>query len=119
MSYAIAWIVAGGAGLIGALCVWMLTRSSHGGAWKPLLWVLPPVLMLVPAPVPHYPGSFAPAFLVAIFESLFVAEGQPRPALVILAVSAVAAAIVTVLLSRALGGRAVSKKNFEKSPASD
>ncbi|HEY5644462.1 MAG TPA: hypothetical protein VIS76_00845 [Pseudomonadales bacterium] len=119
MSYAIAWIAAGGAGLIGALCVWMLTRSSHGGAWQHLLWVLPPVLMLVPAPVPHYPGNFAPAFVVAVFESLFVAEGQPRPALVILAVSAVAATVVTVLLSRALGSRTKSQASAEKGSASD
>ena len=66
---------------------------------------VPPVLLLVPAPVPGYSANLAPAFVVAIFESLFVAEGRPRAALVILTVAFVGTALATIFLGRALAGR--------------
>ena len=104
MSYTVAWIVAGIAGLIGTFGLYMLARRFENGSLKNLLCLLPLVLMLVPAPVPGFAGHFAPAFVVAIFESAFVADGRPRVALVILAVALLGAALAILLVSRALAG---------------
>lgn len=104
MNYTLAWAIATVAALAGTMVLLVLTRSLGRGTFRNLLCLLPAVLMLVPAPVPGYAGYLAPAFVVAIFESAFVAEGQPRAALVILAVALVGATLAVTLLSRALTG---------------
>ena len=108
MSYTVAWVVAVVAGLIGTFGLYMLTRKLGNGALRSLVCLLPIVVMLVPAPVPGFAGHFAPAFVVAIFESAFVADGRPRVALVILAVASIGALLAILLVSRALTG--TSKK---------
>jgi hypothetical protein len=55
-------------------------------------------LLLVPAPVPGYPGDLAPAFLVALFESLFQADGKPLVAFRLLGIGL----IVGVVLASAM-----------------
>ena len=110
MSYTIAWIVAAIAGLVGSICLYMLTRSMRGGVLRSLLCLLPLVLLLVPAPVPAFQDHFAPAFVVAIFESAFVADGQPRAALVILTVALVGASLAIALVARALTGTSGKQK---------
>ena len=55
-------------------------------------------LLLVPAPIPGYPGDLAPAFLVALFESLFQADGKPLVALRLLGIGS----IVGVVLASAI-----------------
>lgn len=104
MSYTIAWIIAAAAGMVGTLGLFVLTRRLGTGVVRNVLCLLPLVLLLVPAPVPAFPEHFAPAFVVAIFESAFVADGHPRAALVILAVALVGATLAIALLSRALSG---------------
>jgi len=106
VSYTIAWIVALVAGVAGTLVLHVLTRGLHSLLLRNLLCVLPLVVLLVPAPVPAFPDHFAPAFVVAVFESIFVTGGQPRAALVILAVALIGASLAIALLTRALAGLA-------------
>ena len=54
--------------------------------------------MATPAPVEGYPGQFAPAVLVGVFESVFQEEGNPAPAFAALATGAVIAVFVTLVL---------------------
>jgi len=105
VSYSLAWMVAVVAGVIGAGALYVLTRALSSGLLRWLLCLLPPIVLLVPAPVPGFGGYIAPAFVVAIFESVFVADGHPRAALVILAVAACGAALAILLVGRALSGR--------------
>jgi hypothetical protein len=100
MSYTYAWLVVAGAGLLGSLGWFVLTRNIANTRLRAVLRLLPPVLMLVPAPVPGYEGQLAPAFIVFLFESLFQAEGEPLIAAAILLAAAVAAIGMGWLLGR-------------------
>jgi hypothetical protein len=111
VSYTIAWIVAGVAGVAGTLVLYVLTRGLRNGVLRNLLCLLPLILLLVPAPVPAFPDNFAPAFVVALFESIFVADGRPRAALVILAIALIGASLAIALLSRALTGIQGKREN--------
>ncbi len=55
-------------------------------------------MLLVPAPVPGYPGDLAPAFLVALFELLFQADGKTLVAVRLLGIGF----IVGVVLASAM-----------------
>lgn len=65
--------------------------------WRRLLVGLVGVWFLLPAPVPGYEGSFAPAFIVLIFEGLLQSDGAPAAAAAILAAgSLIVTAVVLV-----------------------
>ncbi len=100
MNYTYAWLVIGGAGVLGALGLWMLTRGISNGPLRAILRLVPPLMMLLPAPVPNYDGQLAPAFIVFAFESLFQAEGEPRLAGLILLAGLVAGVVVGALIGR-------------------
>lgn len=98
----LAWMVAGGTGLLLLLCMWFLTRNLN---WWWLKWVLrltPPVALLLPAGVPGQPGFYAPAFLVAPFEAFLQSDGKPDEALarLILVVGGVVGVITLVAIVR-------------------
>jgi hypothetical protein len=101
VSYTIAWVVAIGAGAVGWVGLFFLTRSVRPDLLRWLLRVLPPLLLLVPAPVPGYAGYIAPAFVVFVFETVFQAHGRPAAAILILVVTGAVGALVTLLLTRA------------------
>lgn len=105
MNYGLAWVVIAGAGLLGSGFLFYLTRSIGAPSFRWVLRVLPPLLMLVPAPVPNYDGQLAPAFVVLIFEGLFQAEGQPVVAGVILVITLIVGIALGLLLGRALGSQ--------------
>lgn len=93
--YEMAWLIVAGAGLL-ALGFWFLiTRGIKNNLLRSWLRCVAAVLMLVPAPVPGYPGEFAPAYIVALFEAVFQDAGQPQLAFIILGGGVLA---VTVLL---------------------
>ena len=79
--YALAWAIITGAGIACLVFVGLLLRHSV----RPLLlWpalALLAAVMLVPAPHPGADGTWAPAFLVALFEGLFQTDGKPTTAL--------------------------------------
>jgi len=103
MSYTIAWLVIAAAGLLGSGFLFLLTRNVRGPAFRWILRVLPPVLMVAPAPVPNYDGQLAPAFVVLIFEGLFQTEGEPGIAAMILLAAALAGMALGLLLGRMAG----------------
>jgi len=100
MSYTYAWLVVSGAGLLGCIGWFILTRGIANTRLRMILRVLPPVLMLVPAPVPNYDGQLAPAFIVVLFESIFQAKGEPMIAAGILLTAGIVAVIMGFLLGR-------------------
>lgn len=55
-------------------------------------------LLLVPAPIPGYPGDLAPAFLVALFESLFQPDGKPLVALRLLGIGSIVGVVLASVI---------------------
>ncbi len=100
MAYIEAWIVVVVAAGLGTLGLVFLTREIQTDWLRLLLRVLPPVLLLVPAPIPQMSDNFAPAFVVLVFEGLFQREGSPAGSLIILATAAVLVVLLVLLLSR-------------------
>lgn len=81
MPYLIAWTVIVVTGVIGAVGLFYLTRELNPPGLQLLIRILIPVWLLLPAPVPNFPGNYAPAFLIAIFEGLLQVDGQPAQSL--------------------------------------
>ncbi len=103
MEYGMAWMVVTGAGLL-ALAFWLLiTRNIRNAFVRTLLRCLAAVWMLLPAPVPNYPGHYAPAYVVALFESVFQSEGEPNTAFAILVGGSVF--VVVLLVAWAMLGK--------------
>ena len=98
--YAIAWVVAGVAGLFGTLTMLFWTRHLTIGWLRRSLCVLPALLLLVPAGIPDFPGNYAPAFVVAIFEALFQVDGQPLAAARMLILALVVGLLIVIGLGR-------------------
>jgi hypothetical protein len=100
MVYLEAWLLVAAAAGLGGVGLVFLTRSILTRWLKWLLRLLPPVLMLVPAPVPGFSGNYAPAFVVLVFEGLFQSEGSVAAALTILITTTVLTVLLTVLFLR-------------------
>lgn len=98
-AYGWAWLIV--AAMV-PLALFALHRAMRG-AWAPrtrlAVLVLLGAVLLLPAPVPSYPGHYAPAFLVFAFESLFQRPGEPGTAGLILAAGAAATLAVIVLIA--------------------
>lgn len=98
--YEIAWLVAGVAGLLGTLAMVFWTRHLASGWLRHCLCVLPVLLLLVPTRIPDFPGNYAPAFVVAIFEALFQVDGQPVAAARMLLLALVVGLLIVLVLGR-------------------
>ena len=90
MQYVVAWIVVLLAGLGGLVGVYVLTRSIPALLPRTLVRSLITTWMLIPAPVPHYDGQYAPAFVVMMFEWLLQTDGDPGVAIRILIAATIA-----------------------------
>jgi len=112
MAYLTAWAIAITAGILGSVVLVVMTRTMAASWIRNLLRTLPGVLLLLPAPVPGYPGNFAPAFIVLFFEGLFQREGSPLGALTILISGGAVAALLVVLISRRLKARERMAREF-------
>ena len=86
MNEPIAWLVATGAGMATLFCIYVLTRPLRNGFLKVWLRCVSMVVLLLPAPVPRFDAYYAPAFVVALFEAALQHNGDPTPALGLLAV---------------------------------
>ena len=99
--------------MTGQWIAWLiLLAACLGGAWslnktlqnfsnlliKKLIICGMCAFFLTPAPVPGYPGAWAPAFVVALFEALFQIDGTPGSA----ALSLLAGVGVTLVLVRSV-----------------
>ena len=101
--YVVAWIVVAGAGLGALAGIFVLTRRV-GSPWlRSLLRCLAAVWLLLPWQIQVVQGKYAPAFIVALFEGIFRAGGDPWPALSALTVASLI--VIIVLLLAAVVGR--------------
>ncbi len=113
MEYVDVWLVAFVAG-IGCLgFFFLLTRRVGNLLLRSLLRCLAMVWILLPAPVPDYPGIYAPAFVVLMFEGVLQSTGNPDLALRIL-LGGSAAGVVLVLVWYLLFGRRRPKAKTSK-----
>lgn len=99
METTVAWGIVALAGLGTLAGVFVLTRSI-GNAWlRSLLRCLAAVWLMLPWNIQVVDGEFAPAFIVALFEGVFRADGNPRPALAVLGL----ASLVVIILFLVVG----------------
>jgi hypothetical protein len=115
MNYEMAWVVIAAAGLLGSGFLFYLTHGMRTGSLKWIVRVLPALLMMVPAPVPNYPGELAPAFVVLIFESLFQTSGEPGTSGLILLATGLFGLALGLLIARLTGSKAAPAANAETS----
>jgi hypothetical protein len=98
METTVAWIVVAAAGLGTLAGIFVLTRRI-GNAWlRSLLRCLAAVWLLLPWNIQVVEGEYAPAFIVALFEGVFRADGNPRPALMVLAMTSLLVIIVFLIV---------------------
>jgi hypothetical protein len=87
METVVAWVVVGVAG-VGALAgIFVLTRTIRSAWLRSLLRCLAAIWLMLPWRIEVVDGEYAPAFIVALFEGVFRAGGNPRPALTALALA--------------------------------
>ncbi len=102
--YGWAWVIVVAMVPLGLFTLAHLTRGVNLPRSKRVAALLIVVWLVLPAPVPGYPGHYAPAFLVLTFEWLFQNPGEPRTAALILAAGTVVA-VGLALLAFTLGRR--------------
>ena len=97
MEMVIAWIVVGVAGLATLAGVFMLTRSIATPWLRSLLRCLAAVWLMVPSPIQAVGGYYAPAYIVALFEGFLRPDGNPKPALFVLALASLVVVVVFLI----------------------
>lgn len=86
----LAWSLVFLGGVVWFSVVWLWLREPR---WLRLwLALIVPTWSIAPAPVEGYAGEYAPAVIVAVYESLFAQDGNPGTAIAVLVMG-------TVLLS--------------------
>jgi len=98
METTLAWIVVGVAGLGTLVGLFLLTRWITNAWLRWLLLSLCAVWLLLPWNIQVVEGQYAPAFIVALFEGVFRTDGNPRPALTILALASLLVIIVFLVV---------------------
>ncbi len=93
-----AWIVVGVAGLGALAGIFVLTRSIKTAWLRSLLRCLAAVWLMLPWRIEVVADQYAPAFIVALFEGVFRAEGNPRPALTVLALASIAVIVLFLIV---------------------
>jgi hypothetical protein len=107
--YIVAWVVVAAAGLGALAGIFVLTRAV-GSPWlRSLLRCLAAVWLLLPWQIHVVEGKYAPAFIVALFEGVFRAGGDPWPALS--ALTAASLIVIVVLLVSAVVARVRGSPN--------
>lgn len=96
--YGWAWVIVGVAVPVALFALHRATRGMPLPRTRRLIGALLAVWAVLPAPIPDYPGHYAPAFLVFAFETLFQRPGDPTTSGVILAAGTVATLGVALLL---------------------
>ncbi len=109
MSEQIAWTVALAAALLAFVGIRALTRHLRSRFLRTWLRALSLALMLTPAPVPNFAGHYAPAAIVALFEAVFQARGEPTQALKLLLATCLLATVAAALWSWLGPGRHQAK----------
>lgn len=76
-NYTVAWTVVVLMAAGGGLALWLLLRSWPSLSLRLGIVVAVVCFFVTPTAVPRFEGTWAPAFVVAIFESFFQIEGEP------------------------------------------
>ena len=97
MEMVVAWIVVGVAGLATLAGIFMLTRSIATPWLRSLLRCLATVWLLVPSQIQAVDGYYAPAYIVALFEGALRPDGNPKPALFVLALATLVVIVVFLI----------------------
>lgn len=97
MDYINIWGIAALAGIACLGFFFLLTRRVGSLFLRTLLRCLGAVWILLPAPVPNYPGNYAPAFVVWVFEGILQSDGEPLLSIQILLWSSLAVLCLVVL----------------------
>lgn len=100
MTYPQVWMLVLGLAVLAAAGTYGLIHRFERRWLRLLLCLLVFVWLIVPAPVPNFPGSYAPAFVVLIFEGLFQSGGDILPATLVLSGATVLAIVIVVALTR-------------------
>jgi hypothetical protein len=93
-----AWIVVGVAGLGTLAGVFVLTRWIKTAWLRSLLRCLAAVWLMLPWRIEVVEGQYAPAYIVALFEGVFRADGNPRPALIALALASIVIIVLFLIV---------------------
>jgi hypothetical protein len=93
-----AWIIVGVAGLGTLAGVFVLTRSVKTPWLRSLLRCLAAVWLMLPWRIEVVEGQYAPAYIVALFEGVFRADGNPRPALIALALASIVVIVLFLIV---------------------
>jgi len=109
MEYVVAWIVVAAAGLGALAGIFILTRRVASPWLRSLLRCLAAVWLLLPWQIQVVEGKYAPAYIVALFEGIFRAGGDPWPALS--ALTAASLLVIVVLLVAAVVSRVRGTSN--------
>jgi hypothetical protein len=105
MESTVAWVVVVVAGLGTLAGIIALTRSI-GSAWlRWLLRCLAAVWLMLPWRIEVVEGEYAPAFIVALFEGVFRTGGNPRPALMALALASLLVIVLFLIVGAFRFGR--------------
>lgn len=96
MDYINIWGIAALAGIACLGFFFLLTRRVGSLFVRTLLRCLGAVWILLPAPVPNYPGNYAPAFVVWVFEGVLQSDGEPLLSIQILLWSSLAVLCLVV-----------------------
>jgi hypothetical protein len=94
-----AWGVVALAGLGTLAGVFVLTRRIKSPSLRSLLRCLAAIWLMLPWKIQAVEGEYAPAFIVALFEGVFRAGGNPRPALIVLGIASAFVVLLFALLA--------------------
>lgn len=103
MNASLVWQIIIAASALGAVALWLTlwwmvpARGRFGGIWRWLLVVAALLFFLVPAPIPNFSETQAPAFVVMIFEAFFQRAGEPEESMRRLFSGGVALAMLSML----------------------
>ena len=110
MDVLVAWAVVVVAGLGALAGVFVLSRRIPNPLVRSIVRCLATVWLLLPWSIQVVPGHYAPAFLVALFEGVFRADGSARAPLIGLGLAS--AAVLSLLLI----GSLVRRRSSETTP---
>lgn len=94
-NYTIAWLMYL-AGSLGALLVLLRITSRLGSAWRYPLLATTAALLLTPARMDPEQGLWAPAILVVTLDSLFEANAEILPAVLLLVMGWLVAMLIAL-----------------------
>lgn len=83
----------------GGTTLWFLLKSWRSVVLKSVLVAAAVLFFITPAGVPRFEDTFAPVFIIALFELFFQIDGSPRGALVILGLSLFLGVLLTAAVA--------------------